>query len=353
MLNYIWAGLIVFSFGFALWADVREASSDRFRNGAALPVRLAEPGLDAVTQTELEGDETRSFDASFVVEREAYESFYGVTLPGDADLELTGHVDVSRDGVQARLDEPAVVGWPDPLATILPFSETKKGELLAEVTLGGSDASVPDADAASVGLTFQPVRLRKLTDIAQAAFDMADTAFNIALGLVGILCLWLGLVKIAEDAGLVYALVKVVRPLLGLVFPEIPKDHPALGMIALNLAANMLGLGNAATPMGLKAMEELQELNPSEDTATNSMCMFLAINTASVQLVPPATLVAIMGVGTGALWLPIIIVTGLSLMIAIFTAKALSLAPVFRGSDPMRQGNHPPPAATNGGTPDA
>jgi spore maturation protein A len=227
------------------------------------------------------------------------------------------------------------------LATILPFSETREGELLARVR----DQGLPEPGwqnivagfpGMNLGLVFEPVRFRKLGDITQAAFDMADTAFELALGLTGVLCLWLGLVKIAEDAGLVFALVKVVRPLLGLIFPEIPKDHPALGMIALNLAANMLGLGNAATPMGLKAMEELQKLNETEDTATNSMCMFLAVNTASVQLVPPATLVAIMGVSTGKLWLPILIVTGLSLLIAITAAKALSLAPVFARSDPRK-----------------
>ncbi len=94
------------------------------------------------------------------------------------------------------------------------------------------------------------------------------------------LALFLGLLKIAEDAGIVYALVKLVRPILRPLFPELPPDHPALGMIALNISANVFGLGNAATPFGIKAMEELQKLNPSKDTATNSMVMLLAINTA-------------------------------------------------------------------------
>ena len=122
--------------------------------------------------------------------------------------------------------------------------------------------------------------------ISAAAIDFAETAAEISLGLIGVLALFLGLLKIAEEAGIIFALVRLVRPLLRPLFPEVPEDHPALGMIALNLTANVFGLGNAATPFGIRAMEELQTLNPSEGTATNSMVMLLAINTASVQLVP-------------------------------------------------------------------
>ncbi|MEM7575948.1 MAG: nucleoside recognition domain-containing protein [Planctomycetota bacterium] len=333
MLNWIWAGLIVLSFGFAMWTDVGEMAGDRYRNGDALPVvfePVDEGEAAAVSLPEVltNRGEERSLDAFAVIDAQAFGDFYGVD-PLPETLRVAVTLTSNRDGVDAKLTAPEA-GWPEPLATILPFSQSRDERLLASV-----DPS-PAGDAQGVGLVFEPVQFRKLTDIAQAAFDMADTAFEIALGLTGVLCLWLGLVKIAEDAGLVLALVKVVRPLLGLIFPEIPKDHPALGMIALNLAANMLGLGNAATPMGLKAMDELQKLNETEDTATNSMCMFLAVNTASVQLVPPATLVAIMGVSTGQLWLPILIVTGLSLLIAILAARALSLAPVFAKSDPER-----------------
>src|SRR5690606_33335868 len=111
------------------------------------------------------------------------------------------------------------------------------------------------------------------------------------------------------------------------LFPDIPDGHPALGMIVLNLTANMLGLGNAATPLGIKAMEELQKLNPSEDTATNAMVMLLAINTASVQLVPPTLLVAIMGLQVNELILPIILVTLFSLVVAITSARLLGRLP--------------------------
>ena len=133
---------------------------------------------------------------------------------------------------------------------------------------------------AQAGVVFEPVRFVKLNAIADAALDFAKTGAEIALGLIGVLALFLGLLKIAEDSGIVFALVKLVRPILRPLFPEVPPDHPALGMIALNLTATVFGLGNAATPFGIKAMEELQKLNPSEDTATNSMVMLMAINTA-------------------------------------------------------------------------
>ena len=113
-------------------------------------------------------------------------------------------------------------------------------------------------------------------------------------------------------------------------------SHPAFGMIVLNLTANMLGLGNAATPLGIKAMEELQELNPEKDSATNSMVMLLAMNTASVQLVPPVLLVALMGLQVNQLMFAIIIVTSISLTVAVISAKLLGKMKRYRDTDPMR-----------------
>lgn len=119
-----------------------------------------------------------------------------------------------------------------------------------------------------------------------ATLDAATTSVEICIGLIGIMALWLGLMNVAKDAGLVDLFARLLRPLMRFVFPEIPDGHPAQGAVLLNLSANVLGLDNAATPMGLKAMQNLQELNPVKDTATNSMAMFLAINTSSVVLVP-------------------------------------------------------------------
>src|SRR5262249_12853144 len=148
---------------------------------------------------------------------------------------------------------------------------------------------------ATTSITFEKVKFVKLQAITAAAIDMAKKAVEICIGLIGALALWLGIVKIAEKAGLLYVVVKVTQPALRVLFPEVPKGHPALAMIALNLTANMLGLANAATPFGLKAMEELQKLNPRKDTATNSMVMMLALHATAFQLTPPLILYAIMG----------------------------------------------------------
>jgi len=122
--------------------------------------------------------------------------------------------------------------------------------------------------------------------VTQQAFKSAGSAVEIAISLIGIMTLWLGIMKIAEEAGLVRLLARAIAPITRRLFPDIPTDHPAMGAMLLNIAANWLGLSNAATPLGLKAMEELQKLNPKKDTASNSMVMFLGINTASITLIP-------------------------------------------------------------------
>ena len=159
--------------------------------------------------------------------------------------------------------------------------------------------------------------------VTQAAIDMAKTAVEIAIGLIGIMALWLGTMKIAEESGLIRIIARAIRPITIRLFPEVPEDHPAIGSIILNMAANLLGLGNAATPLGLKAMEELQELNPEKDTATNAMCTFLAINTSSVQLILPATVVALMGAAANQIFITTILATGLSTITAIITVRFL------------------------------
>ncbi|MEM9997329.1 MAG: nucleoside recognition domain-containing protein, partial [Bacteroidota bacterium] len=196
----------------------------------------------------------------------------------------------------------------------------------------------PDSVSSAVAATvlFEPVRFVKLNAISQAALDFAEVAASIALSLIGVLALFLGLLKIAEAAGVIQAIGKVVEPLLRPLFPEIPKGHPAFSMIVLNLSANVFGLGNAATPFGIKAMEELQTLNPTEDTATNPMVMLLAMNTASVQLVPPVLLLALMGLQINQLIFAIILATGISLVVAITAAKLFARLPSIRASDPNR-----------------
>ena len=159
--------------------------------------------------------------------------------------------------------------------------------------------------------------------VTEASINMAKAAVEIAIGLIGIMALWLGTMKIAEESGLIRIIARALRPITIRLFPDVPEDHPAIGSIVLNMAANILGLGNAATPLGLKAMEELQELNPNKDTATNAMCTFLAINTSSVQFILPATVVALMGVVSNQIFITTILATGLSTVAAIIAVKSL------------------------------
>ena len=162
-----------------------------------------------------------------------------------------------------------------------------------------------------------------LDAVTEAAFDSARKAVDLAIGLIGIMALWLGIMKIAEKAGLISALARGIRPLARWLFPDIPDGHPALGSIVLNMAANMLGLGNAATPMGLKAMKELQDLNPVDGTATNAMVTFLAINTSSVQILLPATVVGLMGAASAAIFIPVLLASTVSTVVAIVAARWL------------------------------
>lgn len=319
MLNYIWAGLIVFALVFALISDFRDVSRDTYRNEQPLPVRLEYPeGYEAGT---------RRVPVEIHIDPQEYREFYDVEATPDSVY--SGYVIRTQRGVQLRFDADASV--PPPLSRIQEYSSSAEDELQGTL---GEERLMVDSTMAMTSVLFNPVRFPRLDDITEAAFDFAETAAELALGLIGVLALFLGLLQIAEAGGLIHQLVRVTQPLFRPFFPEIPEGHPALGMIVLNLTANVLGLGNAATPMGIKAMEELQELNPSKETATNSMVMLLAMNTASVQLVPPTLLVAVMGLQVNELILPIILVTGMSLVIAVTSAKFFERLPGFRSSDP-------------------
>ena len=129
--------------------------------------------------------------------------------------------------------------------------------------------------------------------VTKSAIDSARTAVEISLGLVGIMTLWLGIMRVAEAAGLIALLGRALRPISRLLFPDVPPEHPAIGAMIMNVAANMLGLSNAATPLGIKAMEELQTLNDQKETATNAMVTFMALNTSGIQFVP-ATMIAVL-----------------------------------------------------------
>lgn len=181
----------------------------------------------------------------------------------------------------------------------------------------------------------------KIQDVTKAAVESAGGAVTIAIGLIGMMALWLGIMKIAEDSGLMSLVAKAIAPVLKQLFPDVPAGHPAMASMTMNIAANMLGLSNAATPMGLKAMEDLEKLNPNPGVATNAMCTFLTVNTAGLQLIP-ATMISIMAsagskeptavIGTT------IAATMAALIVGITVVKILERLPIFAaGRDGQRK----------------
>jgi spore maturation protein A len=282
MLNTIWAGLIIISIVFAIGHDINAEINNSYGNGD--PVKVS---------YRLNAD-----DEQIIMD------YHDQALPARiTDRELI---------IPVTPDLPERLQF---IADNQPAND--KTRIRAQLS---------DHHPASQQLTFilPEIHWLKLTAITHAAFDMAEFAVKLAIGLAGIMALWLGLMQVAEQSGLILIFVRLVHPLLRWLFPQIPRDHPALGSISLNLAANVLGLGNAATPLGIKAMQQLQSLNHKKDQASDAMCMFLALNTSSVQLLPPVTLIALMGVGVSSLLPAIILATLASTVAAIISVKLYS-----------------------------
>jgi len=166
-----------------------------------------------------------------------------------------------------------------------------------------------------------------MTEVNQALVASAKRAVEIAIGLIGLMALWLGFMRVLRDAGLMRSIARALAPLMRRLFPQVPPDHPAMSAMILNLSANMLGLGNAATPFGLKAMRELDRLNPRKGVATDSMALFLAINTSGVAVLPLGVMTIRASLGAeniGGIILPSILATACSTVVAVLVAKALA-----------------------------
>ncbi len=174
----------------------------------------------------------------------------------------------------------------------------------------------------------------KMSEVTRASFDAAKSAVTLAIGLIGPMALWLGIMKVAEEGGLLRIIARAVRPLMVRLFPDVPAEHPAMSAMIMNMAANALGLGNAATPMGIKAMQELEKLTPEKGTATNAMCLFLAINTSSVTLLPLGVITVRAAAGAAdasAILIPSLFATFCSTCVAVCAAKLLA----GRGTSPV------------------
>lgn len=191
-----------------------------------------------------------------------------------------------------------------------------------------------------IGSVIIAVFTGNLKAVTASATESAEAAFKLAIGFTGVMALWLGIMRIAQDSGLIGALTKLITPAMRYLFPEVPKDNPAMGSMAMNMVANMFGLNNAATPLGIKAMHRLDDLNPNKGTATHAMCMFLAINTSSLQIIPAGAIALLSAGGSSdptSIVFPAILATTVSTVVGISSARMMSKLKVFSDPDERRE----------------
>ncbi len=272
MLNYIWLALLFIGIATALTTDIIDESSNRFRNGESISVEVLSDS--AITKTD------KAQKVNLKISPNTFYKFYGTKLKDSLfqPAQITFNKKKNNYSLFLKTNENSPDIWRE-MAKVSGEDDDLSGKL---TFVNNQTATV----------SFETVSFAKMKEVTNATLDYAGTAVKIALGLIGIMALWLGIMKIAEDAGLIKIIANAVRPVTKFLFPKVPHDHPAIGSIIMNISANMLGLGNAATPFGLKAMEQLDELNENKGTATDAMCMFLAVNTAGLTLIP-ATAIAV------------------------------------------------------------
>lgn len=277
MLNYIWLALLFLGIATALTTDIIDESKNKYQNGNSIPVEIF---LD-----ELSESHSQQQKAQLKIPHNTFNEFYNTSLNDTIShsIQLSYNEKKGSYSLFLKVNESSPEIWQTMAAAV-----GKSDDLLGNLEITNSISS----KRKSGSVEFETVSFIHMKEVTNSTLDYASTAVNIALGLIGIMALWLGIMKIAEEAGLINIIAKAVKPITRFLFPTVPHDHPAIGSIIMNLSANMLGLGNAATPFGLKAMEQLDELNENKGTATNAMCMFLAVNTAGLTLIP-ATAIAV------------------------------------------------------------
>ncbi len=278
MLNYVWLGLLVLGIAVALTTDIVDKSNNKYRNGDPLPVEF-------IFEEPFEENVSRSYQARLKIPAEEFNQFYSTDIQEDVDLpvKLTFNYEKDRKLIFFNVEDSTPKFWKS-MASI----SGKEKDLTGTFTIDNFE----EDRAAKGSIVLEEVAFAKMKDVTNSALEYAGIAVDIALGLIGIMALWLGVMKVAEEAGLIRIIANAVKPVTKFLFPDVPSDHPAMGAMIMNMSANMLGLGNAEKPFGLKAMEELEKLNPEKGTATNAMCTFLAVNTAGLTLIP-ATAIAI------------------------------------------------------------
>lgn len=322
MLNYIWLGLIIVGIIAALSTDFTDIITDKYRNNEPIDIMLSlddevEPASGLVTGG------TITIDLAYL------QTFYGMDVKDNRVVNYPVNMTFSSpEKAVARI--PVQEDFPALWKEMAVAQSTNDGELAGSIIIiSKRDETSYRAQFVSDPLRF--IGLQRVTNDGIVGY--ASTAVTIAIGLIGIMALWLGVMKVAEEAGLVQAIATGLRPIMTRLFPDVPANHPAMGAMILNISANMLGLANAATPLGLKAMEELNKLNKKLGTATDAMVTFLVINTSSVQLIP-ATVIAIR-VSAGSanpteVIAPMILATATATIAGITAVKLLQRLPVYK-----------------------
>jgi spore maturation protein A len=321
MLNYIWLGLIIIGVAVAVSLDINDISSNKYRNNQSFAVKVQ---FDS--PADLNKKEAQDCKISF--SRKSYEDFY--KIPNSKDdilfqLAKIKFIDKNHGIITIQLDRTTPPFWKE-----MSSNQGKiENQLLGKIAI----TNISNNDFSGI-LTLDPIKFVKLNKVTNdGAIKYAKIAVELAIGLIGIMALWLGLMRIAEEAGLIAILAKALKPITTRLFPDVPADHPAMGAMIMNISANMLGLGNAATPFGIKAMEELNKLSKKLGTASNAMATFLVINTSNVQLIP-ATVIAIRAAAGSTnpteIIGPVIAATALNLIIGVSTCKLLEKLPIFK-----------------------
>ncbi len=320
MLNYIWIGLIAIGILTAVGVDVRNEFVNPYRNDVTLEATFVPEKSPGPLRSAWEG--------KLVIPADAFARFYGLGAPpAPAGAPVRQPVTLGAD---LRTVSLAVTDSTPALWKEMSRAAVSHDRLNGTVALA---AWGPDSSSAQLRFTLEPIRYVRLRAVTQAAFDYAGLAVTIALGLIGIMAMWLGVMKVAEEAGILRVVARMLAPLMRLLFPDVPPDHPAASAMIMNIAANMLGLSNAATPLGLKAMEELNRLNPKAGTATNAMCTFLAINTGGLILIPATALAVRAAAGSanpGIIIGTSIVGAGCATVAGVLAAKILERLPHFR-----------------------
>ena len=277
MLNYVWLTLLFLGIVSATYLDISDFTSNKYNNSKPLNASIY------FEDSEVSDSEKETAVVKITANR--LSTFYTAEISNDIETKIIlspADEDGKRQFVINVSDQSPEI-WKEiaPLAgkdndiggTVILNKKTENNFIYAQ-------------------LYFEEISFVWLKKVTNDAIKIAQVAVEIALGLIGIMALWLGVMRVAEDAGLIKMIARALNPITRRLFPEVPSDHPAIGAMVMNMSANMLGLGNAATPFGLKAMEELDKLNTNKGTATNSMVTFLAINTAGMTLIP-ATAIAV------------------------------------------------------------